>query len=113
MSDMDRILVKLDDLSDDVHEVSKQGALNKLALANLNGELQEHKRFDAKVAQKMCARKNSKSVRNVAIAAVMCAAISCWIAYKGLVGPTQLDSQPVAISKGINNHDQNNKGKQK
>lgn len=111
MSNIDRIITKLDDLSDDVHEVSKQGALNKLALANLNGELQEHKRFDAKIAQKIVARKNTKNTRHIAITAVVCAAISCWIAYKGLIGPTHLDSQPVAIAKELTKNDYSNKHK--
>ncbi len=109
MSNIDRIITKLDDLQTDVSDVKTQGALNKLALENLNGELQEHKRFDTKVAQKIASRRNHKATRNIAIAAVVCAAISCWIAYKGLVGPTHLDSQPVAIHKGISDNDKPHK----
>ncbi len=83
----ERILSRIHKKLDMIPEIEKQGALNKLALKNLNGELQEHKKFHLR-----------SKVNTVIMVSVIIAAISCFIAYKGLV--TKFN-QPMAVVKEL------------
>jgi hypothetical protein len=105
VSDLERVIIKLDKLDDDINEVKIQGAVTALALSNLNAELQEHKKRDANNITKRYLKFN----RNLAAAVAVFAALSCWIAYKGLIDkPARV---PVVIVKEISNDDNPDKDK--
>lgn len=92
------ILDKLDEIKDDIHDLTTEVALNQQAYNHLNAELQEHKR-DGKW----------KANRNIAIVAILFTALGCWVGLKGLDNGKY--AQPPAIIKEINSNDNNTNDK--
>lgn len=85
----EKILDRIDKKLDMIPEIEKQGALNKLALKNLNGELQEHKKFHLR-----------SKANTIVIVSIIIAALSCFMLFKGI--PTTSD-HPVTVVKELFN----------
>lgn len=112
----EKILDRIDKKLDMIPRIEKQGALNKLALKNMNAEMQEHKKLNLLEQGEMTdGMKDIKSAvdsivasrktlaiskaNTIIIVSVIIAALTCFVLFKGLTTTTD---HTVTVVKELN-----------